>query len=95
MLDDPGEARNLAPDRPGQVRQLEARLDQLVAELGNEGAEEQAPETLDEATRAQLAALGYLGGSSRVRVNEDEPLADPKDKIVLYNLLKAAGTDSN
>ena len=94
VLDDPGEAKNLAPDRPGQVRQLQARLDQLVAELGNEGAEEQAPETLDEATRAQLAALGYLGGSSRVRVNEDEPLADPKDKIVLYNLLKAAGTDS-
>ena len=94
VLADPGEARNLASDRPGQVRQLQARLDQLVAELGNEGAEEQAPETLDEATRAQLAALGYLGGSSRVRVNEDEPLADPKDKIVLYNLLKAAGTDS-
>ena len=94
VLDDPGEATNLAPDRPGQVRQLQARLDQLVAELGNEGAEEQAPETLDEDTRAQLAALGYLGGSSRVRVNEDEPLADPKDKIVLYNLLKAAGTDS-
>ena len=94
VLDDPGEAKNLAPDRPGQVRQLQARLDQLVAELGNEGAEEQAPETLDEATRAQLAALGYLGGSSRVRVNEDEPLADPKDKIALYNLLKAAGTDS-
>ena len=94
VLDDPGEARNLAPDRPGQARQLQARLDQLVAELGNEGAEEQVPETLDEETRAQLAALGYLGGSSRVRVNEDEPLADPKDKIVLYNLLKAAGTDS-
>ena len=46
VLDDPGEATNLAPDRPGQVRQLQARLDQLVAELGNEGAEEQAPETL-------------------------------------------------
>ena len=76
------------------MRQLQARLDQLVAELGKEGAAEQAPETLDEETRAQLAALGYLGGSSRVRVNEGEPLADPKDKIVLYNLLKAAGTDS-
>ena len=94
VLDDPGEATNLAPERPGQVRQLQARLDQLVAELGKEGAAEQAPETLDEETRAQLAALGYLGGSSRVRVNEGEPLADPKDKIVLYNLLKAAGTDS-
>ena len=94
VLDDPGETTNLAPERPGQVRQLQARLDQLVAELGQEGADDQAPEALDEETRAQLAALGYLGGSSRVRVDEGEPLADPKDKIVLYNLLKAAGTDS-
>ncbi len=94
VLDDPGETTNLAPDRPGQVRQLQARLDRMVVELGREGADEQAPEELDEETRAQLAALGYLGGSSRVRVDEGAPLADPKDKIVLYNLLKAAGTDS-
>ena len=94
VFDDPRETRNFAPERPGQVRQLQARLDQLMGELGKEGADEQAPETLDEETRAQLAALGYLGGSSRVRVAEGEPLADPKDKIVLYNLLKAAGTDS-
>lgn len=92
--EDPGQQRNLAPERPGQVRQLQARLDRLVAEFGTEGAEARAPETLDEETRAQLAALGYLGGSSRVRVDEGEPLADPKDKIILYNLLKAAGADS-
>ena len=78
VLDDPGETRNLAPERPGQVRQLQARLDQLVAEFEKEGADEEAPETLDEETRAQLAALGYLGGSSRVRVEEGEELADPK-----------------
>jgi arylsulfatase A-like enzyme/Tfp pilus assembly protein PilF len=94
VLADPGETTNLAPERPGQVRQLQARLDQLVVEFEKEGADEQAPETLDEETRAQLAALGYLGGSSRVRVEEGEELADPKDKIVLYNLLKEAGTDS-
>ncbi len=94
VAEDPGQTRNLAPDRPGQVRQLQARLDQLVAELGSDAADQTAPEALDEATRAQLAALGYLGGASRVRVDPDEPLADPKDKIVLYNLLKAAGTDS-
>ena len=94
VAEDPGQARNLATDRPGQVRQLQARLDQLVAELGSDAAERHAPETLDEETRAQLAALGYLGGASRVTVDPDEPLADPKDKIVLYNLLKAAGTDS-
>ena len=94
VFEDPEQALNLAPDRPGQVRQLQARLDRVMIELGREGADEAAPETLDEETRAQLAALGYLGGSSRVRVDEGEPLADPKDKIVLYNLLKAAGTDS-
>ena len=94
VLADPGETRNLAPERPGQVRQLQARLDGLMTELGKADADEAAPDTLDEETRAQLAALGYLGGSSRVRVEEGEELADPKDKIVLYNLLKAAGTDS-
>lgn len=94
VLEDPGETTNLAPERPGQVRQLQARLDGLMTELGKADADEAAPETLDEETRAQLAALGYLGGSSRVRVEEGEELADPKDKIVLYNLLKAAGTDS-
>ncbi len=94
ILEDPGQTRNLAPDRPGQVRQLQSRLDQVVADFGSEAAEAAAPETLDEETRAQLAALGYLGGASRVSVDPDEPLADPKDKIVLYNLLKAAGTDS-
>ena len=94
VLEDPGETTNLAPERPGQVRQLQARLDGLMTELGKADADEAAPDTLDEETRAQLAALGYLGGSSRVRVEEGEELADPKDKIVLYNLLKAAGTDS-
>lgn len=94
VVEDPSQSRNLAPDRPGQVRQLQARLDQLMAELGSDAADDAAPETLDEETRAQLAALGYLGGASRVPVDPDEPLADPKDKIVLYNLLKAAGTDS-
>ena len=94
VLEDPGETMNLAPERPGQVRQLQARLDGLMTELGKADADEAAPDTLDEETRAQLAALGYLGGSSRVRVEEGEELADPKDKIVLYNLLKAAGTDS-
>ncbi len=92
--EDPGQRHNLAPQRPGQVRQLRARLDALVEESTREGAGDREPETLDEETRAQLAALGYLGGSSRVPVDPEAPLADPKDKIVLYNLLKAAGTDS-
>ncbi len=94
VREDPGEQQNLAAERPGQVRQLQARLDRLVAALGSEAAEAKAPETLDEETRAQLAALGYLGGTSRVRVDPTAPLADPKDKIDLYNLLKAAGADS-
>ncbi len=94
VLEDPEQRRNLAPERPGQVRQLQRRLDELLATLGSDTAAEAAPETLDQETRARLQALGYLGGASRVRVAEGAELADPKDKIGLYNLLKAAGTDS-
>ena len=43
VLEDPGETRNLAPERPGQVRQLQARLDQLVAEYEKEEPTKRPP----------------------------------------------------
>lgn len=95
VASDPGETTDLAPSRPGQVRQLERLLARITDEFSAEERSGAEPQTLDEETRARLAALGYLGGSSRVAVEEGAPLADPKDKIALYNLLKAAGTDSS
>jgi arylsulfatase A-like enzyme len=60
---DPGETRDLAAERPADLAHMRARLAQIGSEFGlpaldAETADGDAPE-LDEATRAQLRALGY------------------------------------
>jgi arylsulfatase A-like enzyme len=60
---DPGETRDLAAERPADLAHMQARLAQVGSELGlpaldAETADGDAPQ-LDEATRAQLRALGY------------------------------------
>jgi len=95
VREDPRQQTNLANQRAATVGRLKAKLDALIAELGVEGIDEQAPETLDAETQQQLAALGYLGGPSKVNIDPDRPLADPKDKIGLFNLIKDAGSDSS
>lgn len=56
---DPGEAHNLASERPEDVKRLSGLLDALNASPPSEG---NAP--VDAATLAQLQALGYMPGSS-------------------------------
>ena len=92
---DPLQKNNLARQRAATVRRMKTALDELVEGFGTEGIDEKGPETLDQETQAQLAALGYLGGASKVKIDPDRPLADPKDKIGLFNLIKAAGADSS
>jgi arylsulfatase A-like enzyme/Tfp pilus assembly protein PilF len=95
VKEDPQQRNNLASQRAGTVSRMKAALDDLVARFGVEGIDEKGPETLDPEVQAQLAALGYLGGPSKVKVDPDRPLADPKDKIRLFNLIKEAGGDSS
>ncbi len=95
VREDPRQQTNLANQRAATVGRLKAELDALIEELGVEGIDEQAPEALDAETQQQLAALGYLGGPSKVNIDPDRPLADPKDKIGLFNLIKDAGSDSS
>jgi arylsulfatase A-like enzyme/Tfp pilus assembly protein PilF len=92
---DPSEKNNLAEVRPDEVRDLERRLEEIVERYSAEGIEDKGPETLDRETEAQLAALGYLGGPSKINVDPTAPLADPKDKIEAFNLIKQAGSDSS
>jgi arylsulfatase A-like enzyme/Tfp pilus assembly protein PilF len=94
VREDPLQKNNLASQRAGTVSRMKAALDDLVARYGVEGIDDKGPETLDPEAQAQLAALGYLGGPSKVKVDPDRPLADPKDKIHLFNLIKEAGGDS-
>ena len=95
VREDPRQEKNLADERPGQVSQLQAQLDDIFERYSLEGVENQTPVSLDADTQAQLAALGYLGGPSKIKVDPDKPLADPKDKIHLFNLIKEAGSDSS
>ncbi len=92
---DPLQKNNLARQRAATVARLKTALDEMVEGFGAEGIDEKGPEILDQETQAQLAALGYLGGPTKVKIDPDRPLADPKDKIGLFNLIKAAGTDSS
>jgi arylsulfatase A-like enzyme/tetratricopeptide (TPR) repeat protein len=92
---DPSQTKNLASQRAATVKELKTALDEMVARYGVEGIDEKAPETPDPETQAQLAALGYLGGPSKIRIDPNRPLPDPKDKIGLFNLIKDAGADSS
>ena len=92
---DPQEKVNLAENRSGESRQFEDELRQIEQQFGIEGIDEKTPQTLDPAVQAQLAALGYLGGPSRVKIDPDRPLTDPKDKIHLFNAIKNAGAYSS
>jgi len=57
---DPGETANVSAAHPERVAELAARLDRWVEEGEREGGS--APgRTLDEDTRAQMEAFGYLG----------------------------------
>jgi arylsulfatase A-like enzyme/Tfp pilus assembly protein PilF len=87
--------KNLAVDRPGTVRQLEAELSEIVERYSVAGIDERGPASLDAETQERLAALGYIGGPTKIKVDASKPLADPKDKIALFNLIKAAGMDSS
>ena len=92
---DPFQQNNLASERPEEVRRFEQQLQEILDRYSAEGIDDKQPETLDAETQAQLAALGYLGGPSKVKIDPSAPLADPKDKIELYNLIKQAGGDSS
>jgi arylsulfatase A-like enzyme/Tfp pilus assembly protein PilF len=95
IQEDPQQTKNIAAQRAGTVQELKDALDDLVARYGVEGIDEKAPETPDPDTAAQLAALGYLGGPSKIKIDPSRPLPDPKDKIGLFNLIKDAGADSS
>jgi len=92
---DPLERENIASQRAATLSQLKAELDRVVTTFSVDGIDQKGPESLDAETQQQLAALGYLGTPSKVTIDPDRPLADPKDKIELFNLIKRAGSESS
>ena len=89
---DPGEVNNLFAARPDEADRLASMLQALESRWTDRALPAQVDE-IDPDTRARLAALGYLasfaGGGSAEPVDRST-LADPKDRIHLFNLMRAA-----
>lgn len=85
---DPGERENLFDSRRSLAERLASELLKASAEEVTAGGAPQA--TVDPETRERLAALGYIGSFVATPKVAGEKLADPKDKIGIFNLMFAA-----
>jgi arylsulfatase A-like enzyme/Tfp pilus assembly protein PilF len=81
---DPAESNNVLDDQRRVVLRLREELRGI-----RERAEQRAPKAeeanLDQETLRKLASLGYLGGGSSPVKGDDRDLADPKDKLHLFD----------
>jgi len=86
---DPAEKQNLAAERPGQVQDLQRRALALFEEYGR-NAQALDYRKVDEDTREKLAALGYVGAFTDPNKLKGKKLANPREKIGVFNRLTAA-----
>jgi arylsulfatase A-like enzyme/Flp pilus assembly protein TadD len=91
---DPGERRNLFPEKKAVAEEMHAKLVTLIREYGT--GQELAQKTgLDPALMERLKSLGYAGfsGGGDPSISNRE-LPDPKDRIQIYELVSDAIADS-
>ena len=89
---DPEEKKNLVYVEKKVYEDLSARAEALIAEAGRNGLESDLKK-VDEETREKLAALGYVGAFVDPKALQGRKLADPKDKIGIFNELSRARED--
>lgn len=90
---DPGEATDISPRRSDVARTMKAQLDRLMAETSQDAPTPQAA-NLDKETMERLSALGYIGAPVTRKKSSDDrsrPLADPKDKLRIFEDVTRAG----
>jgi choline-sulfatase len=89
LRSDPGEAHNLFLERQQVALALEDQLQQILKDTAAEGRTDNRLE-LDEASRARLQSLGYIGGD----IDEGSDLVpdkeDPKDLLQIHTALQNA-----
>jgi arylsulfatase A-like enzyme/Flp pilus assembly protein TadD len=86
---DPGEEKNLVYLEKKAYEEMRAAADRFIA-LASQNAYELDVSKVDEETREKLAALGYIGSFSDPSRLKGQKLADPKDKIGVFNDLSRA-----
>ncbi|MFP4081827.1 MAG: sulfatase-like hydrolase/transferase [Candidatus Aminicenantes bacterium] len=90
VLEDPGEIHNLISAKASLAHEMKRDLDSLIEKFSAEGIEEAGPEKIDNDSLVKLQALGYIGSFHTSAKEKEGKLADPKDKIELYNQIKVA-----
>ncbi|HOW85604.1 MAG TPA: sulfatase-like hydrolase/transferase [Candidatus Aminicenantes bacterium] len=92
LRSDPREQKNLVYLEKKVYEDLSARAAALEAEAGRDALEVDLKK-VDEETREKLAALGYIGSFTDASKLQGRKLADPKDKIGIFNELSRARED--
>jgi len=90
VYENPGETENLVNQKASLANEMKRELEELIAQYSREGIDEAEPQKLDNDSLQKLQALGYIGSFQTSRKSQGERLADPKDKIELYNDIKIA-----
>ncbi|MGB9893941.1 MAG: tetratricopeptide repeat protein, partial [Candidatus Saccharicenans sp.] len=90
LKQDPKELTDVQNQYPEVGLRLKRELDSLTEKISL-GAPEPQAANLDSETVQRLAALGYIGASVKMKTKPAKELADPKDKLEVYELIQQAG----
>jgi arylsulfatase A-like enzyme/Flp pilus assembly protein TadD len=89
VVADPREEKNLVYADKELAEKMRAEAETLIKKA-SQNAYETAPTAIDAETREKLSSLGYVGSFTDTAGLRGGKLADPKDKIVLYEELSRA-----
>jgi arylsulfatase A-like enzyme/tetratricopeptide (TPR) repeat protein len=90
---DPDEQTNIYPRYSDVVQKMKTELERLISETSQDAPTPQAA-NLDKETMERLSALGYIGAPVTRKKSSNErsrPLADPKDKLPVFEAVTRAG----
>jgi len=90
VFDDPSETTNLVNIQASLAYKMKRDIEAIIERYSAEGIEDAGPQAIDNDSLIKLQALGYIGGFRASLRQKGEKLADPKDKIELYNEIKQA-----
>jgi arylsulfatase A-like enzyme/tetratricopeptide (TPR) repeat protein len=93
MNQDPDEQTNIFSRYSDVARKMKTELDRLMTETSKNAPTPQAA-NLDKETMERLSALGYIGApitGKKASNDRSRPLADPKDKLPVFEAVTRAG----
>ncbi|HEY1912950.1 MAG TPA: sulfatase-like hydrolase/transferase [Vicinamibacterales bacterium] len=90
LQQDPTESKNIYPERQALGDRMNQEMIALETRMTASAAPAKAAVEVDPEARERLAALGYVGTFVTAVAPDRTGLADPKDKIQLFNLMTQA-----